>query len=162
PDAWAYVMVAVTYKSQGVSAGWKERLDEFVAEGQDGGLEQARVRVRVASEFMGGRLWGRAWQYAKGAGVAWGGWALEGGRGWAVERAQRCAEGMGNWKEAEVWVQRETERYPNSAWAAWFLFCKRTGHGDAGAARAAAEKYLQSGAVSPDAAGFFHWLTGEP
>ena len=61
---------------------------------------------------------------------------------WAMLCASRCAEGMGDWEGAERWVNLTSRRYPSSSVYEWFLFCKRTGHGDAGAAQALVEQYF--------------------
>ena len=77
---------------------------------------------------MSGGHYAEAWPYAEAAARTW--------AGWAMTCAQNCAEGLENWKAAEGYARASTERYPQSMWAVWFLFCERTGHGDIAAARA--------------------------
>ena len=45
--------------------------------------------------------------------------------------AENCAEGLKNWEIAERYMRFSAERYPGSMWTVWFVFCERTGHGDA-------------------------------
>ncbi len=69
------------------------------------------------------------------------------------------------WEEAEVWHARNAERYPESSFADWFFFCKRTGHGNVAGARAFTEKYIQSlgdnGGARDTILGCFYWLDGQ-
>ncbi len=137
---------------------WQATLDEFLDKTEDHGLSHAQVRVEIANHFMGLRQWDKAWPYAEAAAGSW--------AQWAMKCAWRCAEGRGDWVQAELWIRRLTERYPNGAWAMWLLFCKRTGHGDAESARAFTEHYLQSIGNRPDIAahwalGYFYWLSGD-
>ena len=54
----------------------------------------------------------------------------------------RCYERLEDWEQAELWTQRQTERYPNASWPYWYLFGKRTGHGDLKTAQKWAEDDL--------------------
>ena len=68
---------------------------------------------------------------------------------------------------AERYTRQITENNPGGGWAAWYLFCKRTGHGNAEAAGAFAERVLaKSGegpsVIPPTAMGYFYWLRGDP
>jgi hypothetical protein len=102
--------------------------------------------------------WDKAWPFAKTA--------AESGAQWAMTCAERCAEARGDWKEAGHYAEQVSRQYGPGAWFEWFLFCKRTGHGDVEAARASAEAYLQSADQRPDLAapapiGYFYWLCGD-
>jgi hypothetical protein len=103
------------------------------------------------------KQWDKALPYAEAAAQTW--------AGWAMLCASECNEGMGNWEQAELWARRTSERYPES-WSQWFLFCKRTGHGDLKAAQEHAEQYLQTYGLEEGgdflAANFFYLLVGEP
>ena len=59
-------------------------------------------------------------------------------------------EGEKDWERAESWYSRQAERYPDSAWAVWYLFCKRTDQGNLEAAREFAERYVTEHADRPD------------
>jgi hypothetical protein len=101
----------------------------------------------------------KALPYAEGAAATW--------AGWAMQCAVRCYEGLKDWRDAELWQQRISERYPNSSLYHWFCFCKRTGHGDVEAARDFVEQYLSAVGDRPElvdaeGAGFFYWLSGSP
>ena len=63
--------------------------------------------------------------------------------------AVRCHEGLENWEQAELWTQRQTERYASASWANWYLFCKRTGHGNLKAAQTWTEDYLAASELVP-------------
>ena len=58
------------------------------------------------------------------------------------------------------------ERYPWSSCFEWYLYCKRTGHGDFKAAREFAEQYIDQShgtlTLSHDVLGYFFWLGGQP
>jgi hypothetical protein len=82
-----------------------------------------------------------------------------------MECAARCAEGLGDWERAELWIRRGTERYAPSAWTGWYRFCKKSGHGDIKAAQAWTEQYLASVDGRPDlarplTAAYFYWASG--
>ncbi len=163
PDAWAFEALAKIYKDRGDRERWKAALDEFLEAPDETGLEHARIRVEIANDLMDRQQWKDAWPYAEAAAATW--------AAWAMRPAQRCAEGMGDLDTAELWYRREAERYPHS-WAVWFMFCKRTGHGDVEAARALAEQVLQMLGDRPDVSrpeivqsdwlGFYYWLTDRP
>jgi hypothetical protein len=91
--------------------------------------------------------------------------AAESGAGWAMTCAQRCAEGMKDWKRAELWAQRKSERYPEEFLFGWYLFCERTGKGDVRGAHALIDEYLglRGGlaTVSPVVRGYHAWLGGD-
>jgi tetratricopeptide (TPR) repeat protein len=157
PEYWAYEQLARIYKDRGDLRRWQETLEDFLKV-EDTGLEHAKVRVELADHYMASGQWAKAKPYAEAAAATW--------AGWAMECAQRCAEGMGDWEQAELWIRRVSERYPDTSSFRWYLFCERTGHGDAKAAREFAEQYLETiggpEAASPEAIGFFSWAGGRP
>ena len=128
PEHWAFERLAKNFFEQGDTAGWLATLDRYLAAGEDHGLDHATVRVEIANYYMGKGMWAKAQPYAEAAAETW--------AAWAMQCAVRCYEGMKDWERAELWVQRLSERYPNSSVRAWLNFCKRTGHGDIAAARA--------------------------
>jgi tetratricopeptide (TPR) repeat protein len=158
PDYWAYQLLARSYKDRGEMGRWQAVLDEYLDKADDHGLTHAEVRVELANYFMGLRQWDKAWPYAEAAAETW--------AQWAMQCAARCAEGKKDWKQAELWLRRVTERYPDTSWAMWLQFCKRTGHGDAESARGFTEHYLHSIGDRPDIAapwaiGYFYWVSGD-
>jgi tetratricopeptide (TPR) repeat protein len=159
PDQWAYERLAGGFKDTGDVERWQLTLDEFLAKTEDSGRSHARVRVQIADYYMGLEQWDKAWPYAEAAAAT--------GVQWALQCAARCAEGKKDWLAAERYTRQITERNPAGGWAAWYLFCKRTGHGDAEAAGTFAERALAASAdgpnvVPPTAVGYFYWLRGEP
>ncbi len=159
PDQWAYELLAKGFKDQGDMERWQLTLEEFLTKAADNGRSHAQVRVQLADYLMGLGKWDEAWPYAEAAAVS--------GAQWALVCAARCTEGRKDWSAAERYTRQITENNPGGGWAAWYLFCKRTGHGDAAAAGAFADRVLaKSGdgpsVTSPAAIGYFYWLRGEP
>jgi tetratricopeptide (TPR) repeat protein len=157
PQRSVYDNLAATFREQGDMEGWRRTLDEYLARGEDHGLDHAEVRVQIARHYMDQKRWEDAAPYAEAAAETWAGWAMV----CAVE----CYEAMGEWEKGEAWVRRLTERYPNTNWAAWYCYCRRTGHGEVEAARAWTDAYLESARGRPDLAdptgvAYYSWLSG--
>jgi tetratricopeptide (TPR) repeat protein len=157
PQRSAYESLADTYKARGDMEGWRKTLDEYLAKGEDHGLNHATIRVQIARCYIGEKRWKDAAPYAEAAAATWAGRAME----CAVE----CYEAMGEWERGEAWAQRLSERYPNTMWARWYCDCKRTGRGDIAAARAWTDAYVDSARGRPDLADpywvpYSFWLSG--
>jgi len=134
PDQWAYRALAEHYKKKGDEAKWQETLEAFLRQ-EDYGLGHAQVRVELARHFMKLGQWKKAQPYAEAAAQTW--------ARWAMLCASECAEGIGDWTKAEQWMQRIAERYPD-AQMDYFLWCKRTGHGDVQKAQEVAEQAIEA------------------
>ena len=160
PDPWAYRLLADCYMARGESDRWQATLDEFLANTEPAGLEHAKVQVDIANDLMKRGRFADAKKYAEAA--------AETGAGWAMICASECNEGLKDWEQAELWIRRTAERYPKANGAAWYRFCKRTGHGDIEAARAFAEAHVGPGVADlPDPSrlqqdGFSLWASGSP
>jgi tetratricopeptide (TPR) repeat protein len=165
PEDWAYERLAKNYREQGDIARWLATLDQYLAAGEDHGLDHAKVRVEIANYYMTNGMWEKAQPYAEAAAETW--------AGWAMQCAVRCYEGMKDWERAELWVRRLSERYPGSALREWLNFCRRTGHGDIEAAKALVEQFVAAAgdpgpaavadraqAAGPMQDGFASWLGG--
>ncbi len=163
PEHWAYERLAKNYREQGNTAQWLATLDQYLAAGEDHGLEHAKIRVEVADYYMSKGQWDKAQPYAEAAAETW--------AGWAMQCAVRCYEGMKDWERAELWARRLSERYPDSSLRAWLNFCKRTGHGDLASAQALVEQLGgvvgdvgpaadQAQPAGPLQAGYASWLQG--
>ena len=122
PDYWAYDRLAKNYKERGDLGHWRSTLEEFLAKTEDHGLSHAGANVQLADHFMELKRWELARPFAEAA--------AQSGAGWAMVCAEHCAEGREDWQEAEGYARGITQRYPEGSWGKWFLFCKRTGHGD--------------------------------
>jgi uncharacterized protein HemY len=159
-DPWAYRLLADCYKARGDSERWQATLDEFLANTEPAGLEHARLQVDIANDLMKQGRWTDAKKYAEPAAETW--------AAWAMTCASECNEGLKDWERAELWIRRTAERYPKSSAAAWYRFCKRTGHGDIQAARAFALAHVPPGALDrPDPSrleqdGFSLWARRSP
>jgi tetratricopeptide (TPR) repeat protein len=132
PDKNTFELLAEVQLDGGDEAGWVKTLETFLQQ-PDTGLDHAKVRERLARHFMQRGQWDKAMPYADAAAETW--------AAWAMECASECHEGAGDWKNAELWVRRVSERYEGSE-LDWWLWCERTGHGDKAAARAFATKSL--------------------
>ncbi|SIO46872.1 hypothetical protein SAMN05444166_4997 [Singulisphaera sp. GP187] len=121
PDPWAYQLMAEQEKKLGNVARWKAILDEYLAKAEDHGLDHAKVRVEIAESLMAAGLYEEARPYADAAAETW--------AGWAMQTAQKCAEGQQDWDAAEKWAHARAERYPVNSGYDWVEFCMRTGQG---------------------------------
>jgi hypothetical protein len=128
PDLWAVEQLADAYKAKGNLRQWRATLDAFLENVEDNRLDHAKVQVAIATELMNAHRYTEARPYADAAAISW--------ASWAMECAQRCAEGRRDWKTAEYWVRNQAERYPGTCWANWLVFCLRTGQGDRAGATA--------------------------
>jgi tetratricopeptide (TPR) repeat protein len=158
-DRSAFEQLATNAKAQGDMKGWRTALEDYLAHGEDRGLDHAGVQVEIANYLIGQKRFAEAKEYADPAAESW--------ACWAMECASRCHEGLQEWQEAELWVQRQAERYPDSSWPNWYLFCKRTGKGNLKEAKAWTESYLAANETRPDLANpqmaaYFDWLSGSP
>ncbi len=157
PEFKAYTLLADAYRNAKKMDQWQAALDRYLALNPPG-LEPARVRVMIANELMRRKEWQKAKPYADAAAAT--------GADWAMQCACACHEGLGEWEESEEWIRRSTERYETS-YIRWFMWCKRTAHGDLAAATKVVTDRFQD--VSQIAApidlqqmGFFYTLTGKP
>jgi len=121
PARWAYERLAAIHLEEGHPDLWRSTLEAFLETPDDFALDHAKVRVELAHHFMRRGEYGTAMPYAETAARTW--------AAWAMECAAECHEGAGEFDEAETWFRNEAERYP-TMFLQWFLFCKRTGHGD--------------------------------
>jgi len=159
PDYWAYEQIAKNFKAAGDLTRWESTLEDYLKKAEEHGLTHAQVRVELARHYMEKKQWDKAWPYAKAA-------AEESGAQWALMCASECAVSRNDWEAAEHYAQGLSQRYPPSGWGYWFLFCVKTGHGDAAAARAFALDYLKPIREQPERAqpgpiGYFNWLAGD-
>ena len=58
--------------------------------------------------------------------------------------ASYCAEKLNDWKVAELWISRTSQRYASN-WLDWFSWCQRTGRGDARSAAKLVEAQVEAG-----------------
>ncbi|SIO46894.1 hypothetical protein SAMN05444166_4999 [Singulisphaera sp. GP187] len=121
PDPWAYRLLANRAKALGNEARWIAILDDYLAKEEDHGLDHAKVRVEIAEALMAKGRFDEARPYADAAAETW--------AGWAMQTAQKCAEGQEDWDDAEKWAYARAERYPHTSAYDWLDFCVRTGHG---------------------------------
>ncbi len=158
-DEWAYQELAACYEARGDRKDAKAALDGYLNKTESAGLKHAQVQVQMANKLMKQGRWEEAKPYAEAAAATW--------AAFGMICASECAEGLKDWNQAELWIRRVSERYPASGWPRWYLFCKRTGHGDLRSARALVEAHLAEieGPSDPEEAtkiGFFYWSVGSP
>jgi tetratricopeptide (TPR) repeat protein len=157
-DVSAYQTLAAVYKAKGDIANWEKTLEKARGMG-DVALGQVSVEVDLANHYMRQKQWDKALPHAKAAAATWAGAGLI--------CAAHCYEGRGDWTQAELWQRRNTERYPDGAWMGWYVFCKRTGHGDLATARKFATDYIATYGDKPadqvlETIGIFRLLDGSP
>jgi tetratricopeptide (TPR) repeat protein len=133
PDAVAYEALADVYKSQKKIDRWRQTLEASLKE-EDTGLHHAQVRVQIAREYFRNKDFKSALPYVEAAAPT--------GAGWAMLAAGECYEGPGDWDRAEQMVRAASERYTDG-WFNWYLWCRRTGHGDVRAAEAFTNTWLE-------------------
>jgi hypothetical protein len=158
PDIETLRMLASAYKGRGDLERWKSTLERAL-EVDDPGLHHMVVRVELANYLMEQGQAEKALPYAEAAAATW--------AGNGMNCAAVCHEQLGHWEEAELWVRRSTERYPQQSWLNWFVWCRRTGRGDLAAARASALASIAGfGDRAPDGVrewfGTFHIIDGAP
>jgi tetratricopeptide (TPR) repeat protein len=158
PECWAFQLLAANYKDRGDTRRWLETLERSLTV-EETGLEHVQVQVQLADYYMDQGQWSKAKEYAEAAGESW--------AAWAMSCAQRCAEGMKDWRRAELWAQRQSDRYreqPDSLFR-WYLFCVKTGRGDLQAARQFTEEALQEQggfeSLHPDYRAQYQWINGD-
>jgi tetratricopeptide (TPR) repeat protein len=137
PARWSFERLAAIHRQQGHPELWRATLEEFLATPDDYTLDHAQVRVTLARSFMNRGEYQKALPYAEAAAGT--------GASWAMECAGRCNEGAGNLVRAESWFRADAERY-SSSFLRWFLFCKRTGHGDVDSATRLADAFFTQSA----------------
>lgn len=134
PDYVGYTILAEVYRDQGKLDQMRTTLEEYLKQG-DQDLTHAKVRVDIANAYMAEGKFKEAEPYAAKAAETW--------AGWAIVCAVDCYEGLDDWRSAEQWIRRLSERYPPQRFD-WALWCKRTGKGDLDAAVRLAEEYVRT------------------
>jgi hypothetical protein len=157
PDLFLYRLYADEYKKRGEIDNYVATLEAFLKT-EDSGLDHARVRVELANHFLGVKNYRRAQGYAEAA--------AESGAFFALQCAARCAESLDEWPKAEAHVRKLSEQFPDQV-AIWFLWCQRTGRGEAAAAGKLVEERLGQVKSAPSqseliTAAVYRALTGHP
>ncbi len=157
-DLQTLKLLAKVYQGRGDLERWKATLERAL-EAEDPGLDHMVIRVDLANYYIGLKQFDKALPYAEAAAATW--------AGTGMSCAAVCHEWMGHWDEAELWVRRSTERYPQTDWMSWFIWCRRTGHGDRASARASAMASMASLGDHPtdglrDWFGAFYIVDGSP
>ncbi len=158
-DEWAYQELAACYTARGDARRAKETIDYYLNHTESAGLQHAQVQVEMANKLMSEGRFQEAKPYADAAAATW--------AAFGMICASQCYEGLKDWEQAEQWSRFTSERYSRRNWAYWYIWCKRTGHGDVKAAKAAADAHLDEVAGSPEPEdlsriGFYCWSIGSP
>lgn len=148
PGLEAYQVLAQARLAGGPEERFVTTLEEFLKV-PDQGLAHARAQADIAGFYLARRQADKARPYAEAAAGS--------GSAWGLEAAARCAEGRGDWAEAEQLVRQIVERYDDCR-TYWYAWCLRTGKGDLAAARARVDAHLK--AVGPPRAQADLFLTG--
>ncbi|HEX8523962.1 MAG TPA: hypothetical protein VF669_17040 [Tepidisphaeraceae bacterium] len=132
-DLEGYGKLAELYKSEGKMDEWLSTLEDFLKQGEPS-LDHARVRVQIAQGLWEQGKFVEAVPYADEAAETKAAWAMQ----WAAQ-AHEC---VGEWEKAEAFVSEQAQWYHEPE--DWYLWCVRTGHGDAEKALQAVEDSLEA------------------
>ena len=124
PELWIFQGLVKTYRERGQIDLWIKAA-EAMLEQPDQSLDHAETANDLARYLMDNGEVDRAWPWAERAAESW--------AGWAMITAWQCAEMRRDWKNAEAWVARASQRY-GSQWLEWLIWCERTGRGNLKAA----------------------------
>ncbi len=124
PELWIFNGLVKTYRERGQIELWIKAA-EAMLEQPDQSLDHAETANDLARYLMDQGQVDRAWPWAERAAGSW--------AGWAMNTAWQCAEMRRDWRNAEAWVARASQRYDNQ-WLDWLAWCVRTGHGNLKAA----------------------------
>ena len=119
PEAWIFRGLAETYRDGKQIDKWVKAA-EAILDQPDQGLDHATISNDLANYLMDEGEIDRAWPWAERGAESW--------AAWAMSTAWICAERRRDWKNAEVWVARGSQRYANE-WLDWLIWSLRTGHG---------------------------------
>ena len=119
PEAWIFRGLAETYRDQKQIDKWVKAAEKILDQ-PDQGLDHATISNDLAKYLMDEGEIDRAWPWAERGAQSW--------AAWAMTTASICAERRRDWKNAEIWVARGSQRYANQ-WLDWLLWSLRTGHG---------------------------------
>jgi tetratricopeptide (TPR) repeat protein len=133
PEEATYRELGQLYVARRKRQQWKELLDDYLAKTEPLGLEHARVRCDIAEWFMDQSKFREAQPYADEAAETFAAWALH--------CAARCHEGLEDFERAESLQRAVAMRYGGME---WYLWCLRTGRGDAEAAKTSAQRHIAS------------------
>jgi tetratricopeptide (TPR) repeat protein len=134
PDFAAYNALATIYEKKKDLVRWKETLEKSLSLGSLG-LQEFRVRDRIAKYYMKHGRWKEAVVYADRA--------AESGAAWAMLTACRCHEMLEEFPEAESLMRSVSQSYPSRSMS-WMVWCHRTGHGNVKAAEEFALHHWES------------------
>ena len=135
PEYWAFETLARSYKDSGDLRALEVNARPIPGSPRRDGPGPRQGENRDLNFYMGQKRSDKAWPYAEAAAESWASAAIE------LRPAMRA--GVTTCRPSSQ-CTTQSERYPNPNWGQWFVFCKRTGHGDVNAARTFAQQYLQS------------------
>lgn len=133
PDASALVELAAHYEKAKREDDWRAAVDRLIATDPEADRD-GLMRLRLAKRLIARGRKAEGLDYVEAAAKCETRTIL----GYAAE----CFEDAGDFERAERCVQALSKRYPPYV-TDWFLWCKRTGKGDADAARALAEEDVE-------------------
>jgi hypothetical protein len=157
PSYSNYWRLAALFARQKDRKRWQATLEESLKL-PSLGLESSNIQVEIAEYHLRHNELALARPFAEAAAVSYSEQSLR--------TLAHYYELKHDWKKAEEIIQAEVERYPSGV-LGWLAWCRRTGHGDAKAAQAAAEHYFSSlgtpapANVLPQIATYYQF-TGEP
>ena len=131
-DYETYASLAELYQRQGETGKWLDTLKNALRV-PTVGLENAKIRSKIAYYHMGRGEWELAEPYAMDAAKTYSAWGLICGA--------RYHEAVDELDAAEELMEGCSKRYEGNA-ADWYFWCVRTNHGDQKTARLLAERMI--------------------
>ena len=119
PESWIFRGLAEVYRDGKQIDKWVKAA-EAILDQPDQGLDHATICNDLAKYLMDEGEIDRAWPWAERGAESW--------AAWAMNTAWLCAERRRDWKNAEIWIARGSQRYANQ-WLDWLIWSLRTGHG---------------------------------
>ncbi len=157
PNQSAFIALADVYRSNGHDELWRPTLERFLAL-DNPALDDARVRDRIAQDYIAHGNWKQAEPYSLAA--------AESGAAWALMTASSVYEGLEDWEKSEDFIRRLSQSYQGIDRMQWYVWCRRTGRGDLNEARSLAEQFRAAPRdrdfFAPEAFGVYEILEGQP
>jgi tetratricopeptide (TPR) repeat protein len=141
PDQDGYYNLAYLHEQKGQPDKAIDVLKEFCEKCEDFGLQHAQAQVRIANYCIKKGDIQQAVIYADQA--------AQTRAAWATSCSEYANELAGNWDIAEQWAMERSHHYANST-IDWYLWCKRTGHGNEQAAQKLADQFVHAYQSNPE------------
>jgi tetratricopeptide (TPR) repeat protein len=131
PAVWAYLWLAKIYERWGDEHKYVSTLEAGL-NAPDASLGHAEISIWLADHYRRKKDWDSALPYAERAAQSYSGKGLL--------CLAKCYEAKGDLDQAEEWMKRLTDRYPDDDGYKWYVWCRINRHGDVKSAQEAAAR----------------------